>query len=344
MVVGDEVAFSQATEATVKVAETLGIRVFGAPMYSNNPFPTAHPLWAGMLPPQATAIRATLTNIDRVFLIGGRAFMVYPYSPGSALPTGSELLHLSPDPLQLGRAYATRLGIVGDLRATLEALLPLLQTRVDSEQAQVAIAHARTAYEARQTDLELQVQRQVSKVPMPPVVAAHALIRALPPDTIVVDEAPIATNEVRAFHRVHSASRYFFCRGGGLGWGMPAALGISLGYDREPVLCVVGDGSALYSPQALWTAMHEQLPVVFVVINNRGYGILKDALRTMYEHHPQARPFVGMDIIDPPIDFVALSRSMGVASTRVERVNEVGDAVRTALVTGKPHLIEIVLA
>ena len=90
--------------------------------------------------------------------------------------------------------------------------------------------------------------------------------------------------------------------------------------------------------------MHEQLPVVFVVINNRGYGILKDALRTMYEHHTQGRPFVGMDIIDPPIDFVALSRSMGVASTKVERANEVGDAVRTALVTGKPHLIEIVLA
>ena len=86
------------------------------------------------------------------------------------------------------------------------------------------------------------------------MAAAHALVRAMPRDTPVVDEAITTGVYVRGFHHWTEPGRYFFCRGGGLGWGMPAALGVSLGYDRVPVLCVVGDGSAMYSPQALWTA------------------------------------------------------------------------------------------
>ena len=163
-------------------------------------------------------------------------------------------------------------------------------------------------------------------------------------ESIVVDEGPATNTHVRAFHQVTRPDRYFFVRGGGLGWGMPAALGVSLGFDREPVLCIVGDGAAMYSPQALWSAAHEQLPVVFAVVNNREYNILKNYMRGMEGYNATMGKFIGMDIADPPVDFVALARSMGVAATLVQRAGDVGDAVRAAWQSGKPHLLELPMA
>ena len=142
---------------------------------------------------------------------------------------------------------------------------------------------------------------------------------------------------MRGFHD----GPYLFCRGGGLGWGMPAALGASLGAGRDPVLCVVGDGSAMYSPQALWTAAAEGLPVVFCVVNNRQYLILKNALRQRGGPTVTNDRWIGMDLADPPVDFVALARSMGVDATLVEKAGDVGDAVRAAVDAGRPHLLEL---
>ncbi len=119
---------------------------------------------------------------------------------------------------------------------------------------------------------------------------------------------------------------------------MPAALGVSLGRDREPVLCVVGDGSAMYSPQALWTAAHEQLPVVFAVVNNRQYLILKKYLRGMARDSAKSDRFIAMDIDDPPVDYVGLARSMGVDATLVENAGDIGDAVAAALEQRAPAL------
>ena len=176
------------------------------------------------------------------------------------------------------------------------------------------------------------------------MAAGHALIRGVPPNTVVVDEAITTGFYVRGFHHWTEPGRYYFCKGGGLGWGMPAALGVSLGRDRDPVLCVVGDGSAMYSPQALWTAAHEQLPVVFAVVNNRQYLILKGYLRGMARDSAKADRFVAMDIDNPPVDYVGLARSMGVDATLVEKAGDVGDAVGAALASGRPHLLELPIA
>ena len=148
---------------------------------------------------------------------------------------------------------------------------------------------------------------------MEPMAAAHALVRAMPDGTAVVDEAITTGVYVRGFHHWTEPGRYFFCKGGGLGWGMPAALGVSLACDGSvPVLCVVGDGSAMYSPQALWTAAHERLPVVFAVVVNRQYLILKNYLREHEGRQSVAHDrFVAMDLDDPPLDFVALGRVDG---------------------------------
>ncbi len=341
LVLGDAVAASGAVSAAVGLAEALGAPVHGAPLHGQGVFPPAHPLWQGMLNPAADAIAGVLGRYDRVLLVGEQAFMVYPYTPGPAVPPNVELLHLSPDAGQLGRAWPVRLGLAGDPRTSLEALLPLVRARADSAAAADALASAQEQRTADIERLETSAAERYGAAPMHPMAAAHALVRAVPPDTFVVDEAITTGVYVRGFHHWTEPGRYFFCTGGGLGWGMPAACGVSLAHGRAPVLCVVGDGSAMYSPQALWTAAAEQLPVVFAVVNNRQYKILKGYLAGRGGPAATTGRFVGMDLDDPPVDYVALATSMAVAATRVDHAGDVGDVVRAALASGRPHLVEL---
>lgn len=341
LVVGDAVAAAGAVEPSVALAEALGAPVYGSPLHGRGVFPPTHPLWHGMLNPAAVAIHEVLSSFDRVLLIGEQAFLVYPYTPGPAVPPDVELLHLSPDPAQLGRVWPVRLGVGGDPKASLEALLPLVLARGDAARAAAAMAagHGRRTLEI--DEVEATALDRYASMPMHPMAAAHALVRALPPDSIVVDEAITTGVYVRGFHHWTEPGRYYFCPGGGLGWGMPAACGVSLAHGRVPVLCVVGDGSAMYSPQALWTAAAERLPVVFAVVNNRQYKILNSYLTGRGGPASRTGRHIGMHLDDPPIDFVALATAMGVASTHVDHAADIGDAVSAALASGRPHVLEI---
>jgi benzoylformate decarboxylase len=342
IVVGDEVAAAGAQGAVAELAEVLGAAVHGAPLHSNGVFDPRHPLWAGMLAPAAVAIRQQLTAYDRVLLVGGHAFLVYPYTPGPVVPEGVELLHVSPDPAELGRAHAVRLGVAGAVGPTTAALVPLVRARVAARAADIAstVAAAAERRASEIAELEATALDRYGPTPAHPMAAAHALVRALPPGTAVVDEAITTGVYVRGFHHRAVEDGYYFCRGGGLGWGMPAACGVSLARDRSPVLCAVGDGSAMYSPQALWTATRERLPVVFAVVDNGQYRILKDNLRGMGMASATTGRFVAMDL-EPAVDYIALARSMGVDATRIDAVGDIGDAMRAALDAGAPHLLHV---
>src|SRR5262249_8853544 len=172
-----------------------------------------------------------------------------------------------------------------------------------------------------------------------PIVAAREVLRPLPDGFLLVDEAPCANQFTNLMHRSTGGRQYFHNRGGALGWGMPAAIGVSLARDHEPVLCLVGDGSAMYSPQALWSAVHENAPVVFVILNNSEYGILKNFMLDQPEYNARQHGVLAMDIRDPEIDFRSLAKSMGVESTFVDSHGEISEAVEAALKTRKPHLI-----
>ncbi len=344
LVVGDEVSASGAVPEAVALAEALGAKVHGQSLHATGVFPQGHPLYADTFAPAAPAINKALSGYDRVFLVGSHGFVVYPYHPGPALPPGVELLQLSPDASSLGRYGAPRLALLGDPKASLAALVPLVRARVDAEAAGRAIEAAGAARRAFLDKVERDAQSRYDATPTDPMAAAHALIRALPPRTPVVDEAITTGFYVRRFHHDSSPDRYFFCKGGGLGWGMPFALGVSLGLGEEPTLAAVGDGAAMYSPQALWTAAHRNLPVVFAVFNNRQYLILKNNLRGMQGRSVAKGNFVAMDLDSPAVDFVGLARSMGVAATVVERATDIGDATRAAVESGRPHLLEIPVA
>jgi benzoylformate decarboxylase len=321
IVAGDEVAHAGAVDALRVVAERANTAVYGAPLRGAAVFPRDHPLWRGDLAPMATVLHQALAEFDVVLVIGER-LLVYPYSDGPLVPPDLTLAHLSADAGQLGRIHPTTLGLLGDAKATLEAVAALLPERETPMPA------------ADETGFEERALARYGDVPMHPMAAVHALLRALPADIAVVDEAITTGAYVRGFH---TGEQYFFNRGGGLGWGMPAGLGVSLAIDRGPVLCVVGDGSAMYSPQALWTAAHESLPVIFAVVNNRQYLILKRNLKP-------GKEYPGLDLDEPAVDFVALAQSMGVTSVRVEKADEVSDAARAAYDSSGPRLIELPIA
>jgi benzoylformate decarboxylase len=340
LVVGDEVAASGGVDSAVRLAETLGAQVFATPLHASAVFPPGHALFRGALPPSAAATRGLLAGFKTVVLLGGRGFMSYPFTEGSPLPDGAQLVHLSPEAEQLGRVHPTRLGLVGDPRATIEALTPLVAAKVDPVAVAAEVRRLAEAHEHRTQGLEEKARARWGAVPVHPMAAVHAALRALPAETPVVDEVVTSGPYVRGFHRYTRPHRYFSSRGGGLGWAIPAAVGVSMGLGATPTLCVVGDGSALYSPQALWTAARESLPVVVVVLDNSQYLILKQALQTGYEHGLDDRP-PGLHLDRPPVDFCALARSFGVPGVDVATASELADAVGEAVTRDGPTLVHV---
>ncbi|HLF40074.1 MAG TPA: thiamine pyrophosphate-dependent enzyme, partial [Acidimicrobiia bacterium] len=252
-----------------------------------------------------------------------------------------ELIHLADDASQVGRTYSTRLGMIGDVKVSLAALASSLRDKVDASAAAVAIEKMGAEMRA---GVEMFAQTAIDRydqVPMNPMAAGHALVDALPEGGVIVDEAVTTGIYVRGFQRTDETRTYFFCRGGGLGWGMPAALGAKLGRPERDVLCVVGDGSAMYAIQSLWTAAHSGIPVVFAVVNNRQYKILKDNLGAQMGKSAESGTYVGMDLDHPAVDYVSLAQGLGLKAALVEKAADVGDAVRTAFESGQPWLLEL---
>jgi benzoylformate decarboxylase len=159
----------------------------------------------------------------------------------------------------------------------------------------------------------------------------------------VVDESITSTLGVRSTAKLSEPGTYFFTRGGGLGFGLPAAIGVKLAKPDRPVVAIVGDGTTLYTPQALWTMAHHQIPVVSVILNNASYLILKSGLAGMGGKAVKNDVWPAMDIVDPRVDFLALSRAFDVPAERVEHVDDLGPAIRKATASGGPALIEVVV-
>jgi benzoylformate decarboxylase len=344
IIAGDEISTSNAAAETVLLADALGAPVYGSSWPAHIPFPTAHPLWMGNLPTKATEIAQKLHSYDAIFALGGKSLITILYTEGSAVPAGMQIFQLSADARDLGRTYSTKLALLGDIRASLRALLPLLTPKL-ADRSEVYAALRKAAereQDARRGQLKAAADAEFDKPVTTPLVAGREMARAIGPEVAIVDEAPATLGALRAFLSTESTRQYSFSRGGALGWGMPAAVGFSLGIDRAPVVSIVGDGAALYSPQALWTAAHERLPVTFVVINNREYNILKRFMRSQPHYaSTRANRFIGMDILDPAIDFLALAASMGVPAHRIDRAAEIAPALEAAISSGAPNLIEI---
>lgn len=345
IIAGDEISQNDAYKEVVHLAELLAAPVFGSSWPAHIPFPTSHYLWQGNLPTRAVGIAEAMQGFDCVFALGGKSFITILYSEASALPEACELFQLSVDGRDLGRTFRSKLSMVGDIELSLKALNALIEKRLAPRDAEFAAARdaARQAYAARKRSLHERAAALADNDEIHPLVAARALAESIGA-TPIVDEAIATASHLRSFLNNGSTRQYSFLRGGALGWGMPAAVGFSLGLGRLPVVSLVGDGAAMYSPQALWTAANEDLPVTFIVINNREYNVLKNFMRSQPHYlSAQTGQFIGMDITTPAIDFIALAQSMGVPGQRITRAVDIGAAVTEAIASCRPGLIEIMI-
>ena len=210
--------------------------------------------------PKASEIRAILESYDTVFALGGKSLITILYSEGPAVPSACKVFQLSSDVRDLGRTYATELSCMGDIKASLTVLLPMLDRKLARRRGAIAALREKAATDREARRAALRDRAKSESVAPSDDTLRGGRVRAIGPHVAIVDEAPATMVSVRSLLESSSARQYSACRGGGLGWGMPAAVGWSLGLDRQPVMSLVGDGSSMYSPQALWTAAYEGLP------------------------------------------------------------------------------------
>jgi len=343
---GDGVAQADALAELVRVAELLGATVYAEAIPNTASFPASHPLFRGALVRQAAAVRQALGQGDVLFSVGADLLTMSLPSDLDPMPEELAIVHLDVDPWELGKNYPTRVAILGDPKATLPDLAAALETRLTAEQrsrARQRLEAARAAKARHREELAARARADALRVPINPLALMHAIAEALPAEAVVVDESISSGAGLRMFLRSEDPRSFFGLRGGGIGWGLPAAIGVKLALPDRPVVGLIGDGSALYTCQALWTAAHEKVPAVFVILNNSSYRILKQRVHAMKGLAAQHDRYVGMDLEDPRVDFVGLARSFGVESERIEKIPDVAPALARALDRREPTLLDIVL-
>ena len=338
VLLGDDLA-AAASGGLVAFAEAGGYPVWGTQLTSRAAFPSAHPCWAGVLKPDFADMRAHFKTLQAIVLVGGRAFVAYPYRDAEPVPEGVAVLHIADNPEAFGREHAADMALLGDIGLTLEATAGRLEQLFDQDKVAARLA-ARAAHrrDARQAT-RLDILAESANPPLTPDAAVLAALDALPQDALIANDSAATFGRVQDL-LMTQPGRYFFARGGVLGCSMPAAVGAALA-TRGWVASFVGDGGAMYSPQALWSAARYRTRTIFFVFNNRRYGVLQNVARQLGYANAVAGRFVGMEVADPAIDFQALAASMGVPAARADDRHAISAAVHRALGRQGPSLIEI---
>ena len=317
---GPEIDASGAWEVAVEFAERLRLPVWAtpAPGAGRLGFPENHPQFVGVLPPAIGPLSETLAGHDLILVVGSSTFPYYPNIPGALLPEGASLVSITSDPDEAARAPMGD-AVVADVRFTLEALLEEL----GDEAPERELAEPRADPEPV----------AVGENPMSPSAAAQALADVWPDDGIAVVESPSATLAIRNRLRLSRPGSWYFGAGGGLGFGLAASVGVQLAQPDRPVVCVVGEGSVQYSVQTFWSAVAYDVPVTFLVLRNEEYAILK-----WFAALEDVSGAPGLDL--PKLDSASLAAGYGVESKRTDDPEELREALREAIASDKPRLVE----
>ncbi len=344
LITGQELRSAQAFADASELATLLGAAVLQESVPYSATFPTAHAHYLGMLTRSQDKVRQTLEPFDLVLCLGADLLRMSVYSPVEPLPAHSRVIHLSERPAELGKNYRTEWALQAHVSETLQALLPVLRSRIDAQYA--AQAQSRSQALALQ-NWSVQRQQSVTQVltesAMRPMSASTFVMQVsaqLSPEVIVVEEALSSTLRLPQFLHQHNPDSFFGLASGGLGFAIPGAVGISMAKPGRPIVAIVGDGSALYGIQGLWTAAHFKLPITYVIANNKGYRIIKERLVSMQGSHH----FIGMDMNDPAIDYCQLAQSMGMTAIRVSDPAHLETALQDSIRSGKPQLIEVMVS
>ena len=343
---GDAVAQSRALAELVELAELLGAPVYAEFVPSTASFPSSHPLFRGATARSQAAVREALDAHDVVFSAGADMFTWSLPSKIEPLPPGMRIIHLDIDPWEIGKNYPAEVAILGDPKATLPELIAAIRDKMTSAGRGAARDRLKTASDvtmAAREALKAKARSLANQTPVQALALLNAIGDMLPRDAVVIEETLSSAPGIRSLIRSDDAQSYFGLRGGGIGWGLPAAIGAKLALPDRPVVGLIGDGSALYTIQALWTAAHYKIPVTIVILNNTSYRILKQRLHALRGHAEQVDAYVGMELVNPAVDFVGLARSFGVNAERAKTVKEATDLVAKGLKSDTTLLIDVEL-
>jgi benzoylformate decarboxylase len=353
LIAGPDIDAAGGWDAAVALAERARLSVYATPATGGGRlgFPENHPLFQAILPPAVQPLGEALAPHDFVLAVGTSIFPYYPNIPGPLLEEGTSLTAITSDPDEAARAPMGD-AIVADVALTLAALADAVAAILGEGKGE-GIGAGGSSWSGAPGELALPgvpggINRESPPArpapeavpltdPMSPSTAVRTLAEVFPKDGIVVLESPSATPALRNQLRLARPGSYYFSAGGGLGFGMPAAIGVQLACPDRPVVCVIGEGSAQYAVQSFWTAAAYKVPVTFLVLRNEEYAILK--FFTLLEEIPGAP---GLDL--PALETAAVAAGYGINARHASDPEELGVELRRALASPEPELVEVQVA
>ncbi|MGI8859076.1 MAG: benzoylformate decarboxylase [Rubrobacteraceae bacterium] len=319
VVAGSGIARADAFHDAVALAEKLRAEVWADPNSPLSGFPQNHPLFRGHLVLAQKKVAELLAPYDVVLVIGAPVFQYYPYIPGPVVEDGTLLFHVTDDPAEAHRA-AAGVSLVGDVKLAIRQLTELLPEATRQPPPALEPPAAPEATNPMSVDYLM-----------------HAISEVCPEDTVFADESASSKPAFHRWVRPGKPGSYITSAAGGLGFCLPASVGMKLANPDRPVLCVVGDGSIMYSVQALWSAARYGANVLVVVVNNRGYSILK-AFR---DSVGIGDTVPGLDVGD--VDYVRVADGLGVPGETVEKPGDLSGALERGLNAGRPYLLDVIV-
>jgi benzoylformate decarboxylase len=318
LVVGPAVDRAEAVDLMVRVAEKTRAAVWVSPFSARCSFPERHPQFAGFLHASPGQLSNALGQHDLVVVIGAPVFTFHVEGHAAIFDGATAIFQITDD---AAAAAATPIGtsIIATMKPALSMLLELLPET------------GRAVPKGR----ELPPPPQAAD-PIPVEYLLHSLFTATGDKAVLVEEAPSHRPAMQKFMPMRGQDSFYTMASGGLGYSLPAAVGMALGRGDVRTVCLIGDGSAMYSIQALWTAAQRKLPLTVVVINNAGYGAMRSFSQVM-----QVRNVPGLDL--PGLDFVRLAEGMGCDAVRVSKASDLAPALERGLAHDGTNLIEVMV-
>ena len=344
LIAGHELATRDALQEAAHFAEILGAAVWQQTVPYAAQFLSEHPAFVGQLTRSQTQVRGWLQPHDLLVCLGADVLRMSVHNPIDALPNGMPIVQISERDWELGKNYPTEIALNANVRETLRALNALLRSRMTPVQKSTAATRLAEVAKNNWSVKRVRACEEAAKLdsvrPMDPKVLMMRISEAVPKNVVVVEEGLTSTFPLLNYLPLRDHQGFYGLASGGIGFAMAGAVGISIALPDRPVVAIVGDGSAMYTIQALWTAAHLKLPITYVIPNNRSYRILKERLVSFRK----TDKFVGMDMDDPAIDFVSLAQSMGVSARRIADPQDVGPALRESMQSGGPRLLDMSVA
>jgi len=343
IVAGHEIVASDAFAEAAQLAEMLGAPVYQQTVNDGAHFPSEHPAFMGSLNRNQSYVRDVLAPHDLVICLGSDLLRMSVYSPVDPLPADLAVVQIGQRDWEMGKNHPVELALRADVKETVAALLPVLGTRGGQDlkdRAKASLTDLATRnWSVQRAEKRAKAVAMSDASPIEPEWLMLRLSELLPEDAIVVDEGIVSSYSLLQFLAIRDRYGYFGNASGGIGWGIAAALGVQVAHPERRVVAVLGDGSSMYSIQALWTAAHLKLPITFIIANNGGYRIIKERLLSFHGNDE----FIAMDFKDPAIEFADLARSLGMKAERIETGAAFETAFQAADDRAGPVLLEVVV-